>query len=246
MIVHRPVVINRHNNNNDEWNFLPKSSFNLNHSLSFFLFSSFYVSIASNHCAQIHTQKYCGFKAHYKLLVCIAIYPMLCSICTINYIAWPSIPDTQRSSYSAKRTRAMLRLWPHSQTHYVTDFLFLVFFVVVLLVGLFVVSFFFSSMCFPSSRVLLFPANHFSSHMRVWWTIEDHIIMRIFFSSNKYIVTFFSAISGCCWWRATSYSIWFYEWKSIFTTTDIKLYGDDSIYIFFAVVVLVLLVNRLT
>lgn len=52
-----------------------------------------------------HTEKYtgriqCGSSvgAHYKLLVCIAIYnSMLCSICTINYIAWPSIVNTQRS-----------------------------------------------------------------------------------------------------------------------------------------------------
>lgn len=97
--------MNRHNNSNyDEWN-SAEEFVQLNHSLSFFgLGSSSIVAslslAASNHSLNTQMLSAVASRAHYKLLVCIAIYEWLCSTCTINYIAWPSIPDTQRSSQS--------------------------------------------------------------------------------------------------------------------------------------------------
>lgn len=115
--------INRHNNSNyDEWN-SAEEFVHLSRWLS--LFGSSQSSIvaslslaASNH--SLNMLAAVALRAHYKLLACIAIYEWLCSTCTINYIAWPSIPDTQQSEPQPENESDCIRS-PHSRQHYVTD-----------------------------------------------------------------------------------------------------------------------------
>lgn len=121
---------------------------------------------------------------------------MLCSICTINYIAWPSIVDTQRSykptswreweTEMEKRSRVLDCVRGHDVTGYSFFALFLF--------RMFRFSFSFTFVRFHSAWVLQFfssTANHLCHPYESMMNYRrPHYYAPVFFSSNKYIVTF--------------------------------------------------------
>lgn len=143
---------------------------------------------------------------------------MLCSICTINYIAWPSIVDTQRSykptswreweTEMEKRSRVLDCVRGHDVTGYNFFSLFLF--------RMFRFSFSFTFVRFHSARVLQFfssTANHLCHPYESMMNYRrPHYYAPVFFQFKQIHCHVFAISAGA---KSDEYhSIWFYEWNS--------------------------------
>lgn len=143
---------------------------------------------------------------------------MLCSICTINYIAWPSIVDTQRSykptswreweTEMEKRSRVLDCVRGHDVTGYNFFSLFLF--------RMFRFSFSFTFVRFHSAWVLQFFFLNSQPFVPSIWEYDElsktTLLCACFFQFKQIHCHVFAISAGA---KSDEYhSIWFYEWNS--------------------------------